>query len=161
MKIVSYNVNGIRAALKKGFLDWLKATDPDIVGLQEVKSLENQIDTTLFTDLGYEVYWYPAVKKGYSGVAILTKQTPIRVTYGMGVNAYDDEGRLIRADYPDFSFISAYFPSGTTGGVRQEFKYRFLDDIYGYTQDLIRELPVWSLVGITIYVTSQSIFTIP
>lgn len=141
MRIVSYNVNGIRAAFKKGFLDWLKATDPDIVGLQEIKSLENQIDTSLFKDLGYEVYWYPAVKKGYSGVAILSKQTPNRVTYGMGVDAYDDEGRIIRADYGDFSFISAYFPSGTTGDIRQEFKYRFLDDIYGYSQDLCSELP--------------------
>ncbi|WP_162342448.1 exodeoxyribonuclease III [Cyclobacterium salsum] len=141
MKIVSYNVNGIRAALKKGFLEWLKANNPDIIGLQEIKSLENQIDTSLFKDLGYEVYWYPAVKKGYSGVAILTKQTPDQVTYGMGVDAYDDEGRIIRADYGDFSFISAYFPSGTTGDIRQDFKYRFLDDIYGYSQDLLRELP--------------------
>lgn len=147
MKIVSYNVNGIRAALKKGFSDWLKATDPDIIGLQEIKSLENQVDLSEFEDMGYEVYWYPAVKKGYSGVAILTKPKPLEVTYGMGIADYDDEGRMIRADYPDFSFISAYFPSGTTGDIRQDFKYRFLDDIYGYSQDLTKTHPNLILSG--------------
>ncbi|SNS42734.1 exodeoxyribonuclease-3 [Belliella buryatensis] len=147
MKIVSYNVNGIRAALNKGFADWLKATDPDIIGLQEVKALENQIDRSIFEDMGYEIYWYPAVKKGYSGTAILAKQKPKNVFYGMGVNAYDDEGRTIRADFEDFSFISAYFPSGTTGDIRQDFKYQFLDDIYGYTQDLIKKLPNLILSG--------------
>jgi len=147
MKIVSYNVNGIRAAMKKGFIDWLNVADPDILGLQEIKSLENQIDISVFEDLGYHVYWYPAVKKGYSGVAILTKPKPVKVTYGMGLADYDDEGRMIRAEYPDFSFISAYFPSGTTGDVRQDFKYRFLDDIYGYSQDLTREHPNLILSG--------------
>jgi exodeoxyribonuclease-3 len=147
MKVVSYNVNGIRAAIKKGFLDWLKTSKPDIIGLQEVKSLENQLDLSVFEDLGYGVYWYPALKKGYSGVAILSKPRPIQVTYGMGVPDYDDEGRMIRADYPDFSFVSAYFPSGTTGDVRQDFKYRFLDDVFGYSQDLIRECPNLILSG--------------
>ncbi|MFN3800477.1 exodeoxyribonuclease III [Belliella pelovolcani] len=147
MKIVSYNVNGIRAALNKGFADWLKATDPDIIGLQEVKALENQIDRSIFEDMGYEIYWYPAVKKGYSGTAILTKQKPKHVVYGIGIDAYDDEGRTIRADFEDFSFISAYFPSGTTGDIRQDFKYQFLDDIYGYTQDLIKKLPNLILSG--------------
>ncbi|WP_439483019.1 exodeoxyribonuclease III [Cyclobacterium plantarum] len=147
MKIISYNVNGIRAAIKKGFVDWLKIADPDIIGLQEIKSLENQIDTTMFKDLGYHVYWYPAVKKGYSGVAILSKNPADKVTYGMGIDDYDDEGRIIQADYKDFSFISAYFPSGTTGDIRQDFKYRFLDDIYHYTQDLLKEYPDLILSG--------------
>uniref|UniRef100_UPI0030EE0ADA exodeoxyribonuclease III n=1 Tax=uncultured Cyclobacterium sp. TaxID=453820 RepID=UPI0030EE0ADA len=138
MKIISYNVNGIRAALKKGFADWLEEENPDMIGLQEVKSMENQIDISIFEDLGYHVYWYPAVKKGYSGVAILSKQKAKNITAGIGIPAYDDEGRTIRADYDDFSFLCAYFPSGTTGGIRQDFKYAFLDDIYGYTQDLIK-----------------------
>jgi len=87
-------------------------------------------------DLGYHVYWYPAIKKGYSGVAILSKLAPKAVHYGMGVSDYDAEGRIIRADFEGFSFISAYFPSGTTGDVRQDFKYAFLDDVYGFMQDL-------------------------
>lgn len=147
MKFVSYNVNGIRSALSKGFIDWLKTVDPDIIGLQEVKALENQIEKAQFEDLGYHVYWYPAVKKGYSGVAILSKIKPNHIEYGMGLPPYDDEGRMIRADFDDVSFVSAYFPSGTTGGERQEFKYRFLDEVYGYSQDLIKKIPNLILSG--------------
>jgi len=139
MKLISYNVNGIRAALNKDFLGWLAKESPDILGLQEIKALETDVDFSVFQDLGYQVYWYPAVKKGYSGVAILSKVTPKAVHYGMGVSAYDDEGRVLRADFDGFSFISAYFPSGTTGDVRQDFKYSFLDDVYGFMQDLKRE----------------------
>lgn len=147
MKIVSYNVNGIRAALNKGFADWLRENDPDIIGLQEVKALEGQIDKSIFEDMGYHVYWFPAVKKGYSGVAIMSKEAPKNVAYGMDLPVYDDEGRMIRADYEDFSFISAYFPSGTTGDIRQDFKYQFLDDVFGYSQDLIQEYPRLILSG--------------
>lgn len=147
MKFVSYNVNGIRAALNKGFIDWLKAVNPDVIGLQEVKALESQIDRTQFEDLGYHIYWYPAAKKGYSGVAILSKIKPNLIEYGMGHSLYDDEGRVIRADFDEVSFLSAYFPSGTTGDVRQDFKYRFLDDIYGYSQDLIKKIPNLILSG--------------
>lgn len=147
MKFVSYNVNGIRAALNKGFLDWLKVVNPDVIGLQEVKALENQIDRTQFEDLGYHIYWHPAVKKGYSGVAILSKIKPNHVEYGMDHSIYDDEGRVIRVDFEGLSFLSAYFPSGTTGDIRQDFKYRFLDDIYGYSQDLIKKIPNLILSG--------------
>jgi exodeoxyribonuclease III len=147
MKIVSYNVNGIRAALNKGFAEWLKATNPDVIGLQEIKALENQIDKNIFEDLGYHINWFPAVKKGYSGTAILSKQKPNHIEYGMGLQVYDDEGRVIRADFEDFSFISAYFPSGTTGDVRQDFKYKFLDDMYGYSQDLSKKIPNLILSG--------------
>lgn len=147
MKIVSYNVNGIRAAMNKGFLDWLKQTNPEVIGLQEVKALEDQIDASIFKDLGYEVYWYPAQKKGYSGVAILSKITPKSIQHGMGLQKYDDEGRLLEIEFEDFSFLSAYFPSGTTGDIRQTFKYEFLDDIYGYMQDLRRTKPNLILSG--------------
>ncbi len=147
MKLISYNVNGIRAALNKDFLGWLAKESPDVLGLQEIKALESDVDFSVFQDLGYHVYWYPAVKKGYSGVAILSKVPPKAVHYGMGVDAYDDEGRMIRADFDGFSFISAYFPSGTTGDVRQDFKYAFLDDVYGFMQDLKKDHPGLILSG--------------
>lgn len=147
MKIISYNVNGIRAALNKGFVDWLISENPDIIGLQEVKADLSQINPTIFEDLGYEIYWYPAVKKGYSGVAILTKIKPTSVKYGMDLSKYDDEGRMIQADFDGFSFISAYFPSGTTGDIRQMLKYEFLDDVFWYIQDLRKENPKLILSG--------------
>lgn len=139
MKLISYNVNGIRSAMSKGFVEWLKEENPDIIGLQEIKALENNVDSAIFKDLGYELYWHPAVKKGYSGVAIFSKIKPKSIKYGMGLNKYDDEGRILQADFDGFSFISSYFPSGTTGEERQSFKYQFLDDIFGYMQDLRRE----------------------
>lgn len=147
MKIISYNVNGIRAAMNKGFIEWLKQENPEIIGLQEVKANLEQIDATVFEDLGYFVYWYPAFKKGYSGVAVLTKIKPVSVKLGMDHTKYDEEGRLIQLDFEDFSFLNAYFPSGTTGDIRQTFKYAFLDDIYGYTQDLQSEKPNFILSG--------------
>ncbi|MEP1086852.1 exodeoxyribonuclease III [Algoriphagus sp.] len=147
MKIVSYNVNGIRAAMNRGFIDWLKQVEPDIIGLQEVKANLDQIDATIFEDLGYEIYWYPALKKGYSGVAILTKIKPKSVKYGMELSKYDDEGRILQADFENFSFLTAYFPSGTTGDIRQTFKYEFLDDIYGYVQDLRMTNPNFIVSG--------------
>ncbi|MEX2591393.1 MAG: exodeoxyribonuclease III [Anditalea sp.] len=146
-KFVSYNVNGIRAAINKGFIEWLTHVNADVIGIQEVKAIESQLDMSLFEDLGFYTYWHPAVKKGYSGVAILSKVKPDHVEYGMGLNSYDNEGRIIRADFDGLSFVNAYFPSGTTGGLRQGFKYQFLDDIYGYTQDLKDKLPNLILSG--------------
>lgn len=147
MKIISYNVNGIRSAMSKGFADWLKESNPDIIGLQEIKADQNQVETAVFSDLGYEQYWFPAQKKGYSGVAIFTKIKPTTITYGMGYSKYDDEGRFLRLNFEDFSFISSYFPSGTTGDNRQKFKYEFLDDVYGYIQDLYKTHPKLILSG--------------
>ncbi len=147
MKLISYNINGIRAAINRGFADWLRLTNPDIIGLQEVKATISQIDVAIFEDMGYQVYWHPAVRKGYSGVAILSKKTPTSVKYGMELNKYDDEGRLLQLDFEGFSFINAYFPSGTTGDVRQAFKYEFLDDIFGYVQDIRRNNPNLILSG--------------
>ncbi len=142
MKIVSYNVNGLRAALKKDWLGWLKDENPDVVCLQEVKATPDQIpEIALLEEMGFEHYWYPAQKKGYSGTAILTRISPKHVEYGCGHEDYDFEGRIIRADFEDLSVISAYFPSGTTGGVRQDFKYRFLDDFQEYSNKLLIEKP--------------------
>src|SRR5690606_26697730 len=148
MKIVSYNVNGIRAAMRKDLLGWLKATDADVVCLQEIKASPDQLlDLLLIEQLGYEHYWYPAQKKGYSGTAILTKRTPKHVEYGMGEDDYDREGRTIRADFDDFSVMSAYFPSGSSGDLRQEFKFRFLEDFQLYSTKLLTEKPKLIISG--------------
>lgn len=142
MKIVTYNVNGIRAAMRKDWIDWLKATDADVVCLQEIKASPDQLtDLLLVEQLGYEHYWYPAQKKGYSGTAILTKKTPKHVEYGCGEDDYDNEGRIIRVDFDECSVISAYFPSGSSGDLRQDFKYRFLDDFQVYSDKLLTEIP--------------------
>lgn len=142
MRLITYNVNGIRSAMRKGWIDWVKATDPDIICLQEIKASPDQLtDLLILEQMGYEHYWYPAKKKGYSGTAIITKKTPDKVTYGCGEALYDDEGRVITADFGSFSVMSTYFPSGTTGDIRQDFKYHFLDDFQLYTDKLRIEKP--------------------
>jgi exodeoxyribonuclease III len=141
MKIITYNVNGIRAAINKGFLEWLAVVKPDMVCLQEVKAEVEQIDGKIFEEMGYHIYWHHAEKKGYSGVAILTKIKPNHVEYGCGMNVYDREGRILRADFDTFSLMSAYFPSGSSGDERQEFKMQFLSDFDRYTQQLVKTIP--------------------
>ena len=114
MKIISYNVNGIRAAVKKGFIDWLIKENPDIICLQEIKALKSQLDLDLFSKAGYDYnYWYSAQKKGYSGVAILSKIKPNHIEYGTGIESMDYEGRNLRLDFDNFSIMSMYLPSGT------------------------------------------------
>lgn len=140
-KIVSYNVNGIRAALRKDFLGWLSKISPDIICLQEIKAHPEQLDLRVFENAGYKHYWHPAEKKGYSGVAILSKKSPIHVEYGCSVENNDIEGRILRADYDDFSVISVYVPSGTSGDIRQDFKYEWLDEFYDYISNLRKEHP--------------------
>jgi len=140
MKIISYNVNGIRAALNKGFKEWLNYENPDIVCLQELKALPEQVDN-FYEDFGYEMHWESAEKKGYSGVAILTKEKPLHVEHGCGNLLYDSEGRVLRADYKDFSVMSVYMPSGTSGDIRQDFKYDWLDFFLDYTNDLKKKVP--------------------
>lgn len=141
MKIATYNVNGIRAAMKKGFMEWLRKTDADVVCLQETKAQVDQIPQFEFAEAGYETYAFSAVKKGYSGVAILTKISPDKVHYGMGISDYDIEGRLIRADFGDLSVISVYHPSGSSGDERQAFKMQWLKDFHKYILDLRKERP--------------------
>lgn len=138
MKILSYNLNGIRAAEKKGFTEWLQEENPDIVCIQELKAQEDVIKKELqsIQDLGYLTYTYTAQKKGYSGVAIFTKQKPNHVEYGIGHTDYDSEGRNIRCDFDNFSVMSVYVPSGTTGGPRQDFKMEFLDYFHDYINNL-------------------------
>ena len=135
-KIISYNVNGIRAAVKKGFFEWLENENPDILCIQETKAQENQIDIEGFKKLGYFSYWYSAQKKGYSGVGIISKTEPDNVEYGMRISKYDDEGRFIRADFGDISVISVYHPSGSSGELRQAFKIQWLADFRKYINKL-------------------------
>ncbi|SDE70741.1 exodeoxyribonuclease III [Cellulophaga baltica] len=147
MKIVSYNVNGIRAAINKGFIDWLKAVNPDVVCLQEIKAMEEQLDLNLFEDVGYSYnYWYSAQKKGYSGVAILSKIKPNNVVYGTGIDYMDFEGRNIRADYDGVSVMSMYLPSGTNMD-RLDFKLKYMADFQEYVTKLKEEHPNLIILG--------------
>ncbi len=147
MKIYSYNVNGIRAAIKKGLIEWLREANPDILCIQEMKASPEQFDTKLFHDLGYHDYWMPAEKKGYSGVGVLSKVVPKKVTAGIGIGKYDLEGRVLQADYEDFSLLSTYFPSGTTGDIRQEFKMQFLEDFAKFVLQIRRSNPHLVIAG--------------
>ncbi len=140
MKIISYNVNGIRAALRKGFDSWLQATDPDVVLLQETKATSDQVDVSVFEALGYHHYWFSAQKKGYSGVAVLTKQKPNHIEYGTGIESMDFEGRNIRVDFDDVSVMSLYLPSGTNSA-RLDHKLEYMDLFQTYINNLTKEYP--------------------
>lgn len=140
-RIISYNVNGIRAAMKKGFLDWLNASNPDVLCLQEIKAMPEQLDAEVLENLDYHNYWYPAQKKGYSGVSIWTKTEPKHIEYGCGIEKYDAEGRVIRVDFEDYSVMSVYMPSGSSGDLRQEFKMQWLADFQEYISKLKEEVP--------------------
>lgn len=147
MKIITYNINGIRAALRKGLVEWLRAADPDVVCLQEIKATPDQFDTSVFEAIGYKYnYWYPAEKKGYSGVAILSKIQPRNVEYGTGIDYMDIEGRTLRADFEDVSVISLYLPSGTNP-LRLEHKLKFMADFQNYVDQLKQELPNLVICG--------------
>ncbi|GMN06801.1 exodeoxyribonuclease III [Croceitalea sp. MTPC5] len=139
MKIASYNVNGIRAALNKGFVEWLQSVGPDVICLQEIKAMKEQVDVSLFEAAGYNYhYWFSAQKKGYSGVALLCKKEPDHVEYGTGIDYMDFEGRNIRADFGDLSIMSMYLPSGTNTD-RLEFKLKYMADFQKYADGLRKE----------------------
>ena len=141
MKIVSYNLNGIRSAISKGMLDWLQTENPDVFCIQESKAQPEQIDTLAMQELGYHSYIHSAEKKGYSGVCIFSKQVPDRVVAGMGIPAYDSEGRVLRADFGDITIVCVYIPSGTTGDARQAVKMQFLEDFLQWVTALRKERP--------------------
>ena len=140
IKILSYNINGIRAALRKNLLDWIKDYNPDIVCFQEIKANDDQFDKSLFEDLGYYNYWFSAQKKGYSGVGIITKIKPLNVEYGTGIKYMDFEGRNLRVDFKNFSVMSLYLPSGTNIN-RLAFKFKYMDDFKTYINNLISKVP--------------------
>ncbi len=147
LRIISYNVNGIRAAIKKGFIDWLKTDPADIICLQETKAEKDNVDHAEFAALGYHDYWFSAQKKGYSGVAVLTRIVPDHIVYGTGHQVSDEEGRVIQMDFGDIRLINAYFPSGTSGEERQGFKYKWLDEIFLYLKELQVAHPKLILCG--------------
>lgn len=148
MKIISYNVNGIRAAIKKDFIQWLSNEAPDVLCLQELKAEYAQIPVELFEEAGYNYhYWHSAQKKGYSGVAIVSKIEPKHVEVGCGISKYDAEGRVIRADFDDLSVMSVYMPSGSSGDHRQDFKMEWLSDFDNYINDLKKDRPKLIISG--------------
>jgi len=147
MRIISYNVNGIRAAIKKGFTEWLQTNPADIICLQETKASKEDVDLKELEALGYQSYWFSAQKKGYSGVAIFTKITPDNIEYGHAKEQSDFEGRVIRADFGDITLINAYYPSGTSGDERQTYKYHWLDEFFDYLQELRKTRKKLIVVG--------------
>lgn len=145
--IVSYNVNGIRAAINKSLFDWLAAEQFDIVCFQETKAQPSDVGPLHLETLGYKHYWHSAEKKGYSGVATFSKREPDNVVVGCGIEKYDREGRILRTDFGDWTLLNCYFPSGTTGEVRQAFKMEFLDDFQHWINELRAERPKLIVVG--------------
>ncbi|MEM8507058.1 MAG: exodeoxyribonuclease III [Bacteroidota bacterium] len=141
MKIVSYNVNGIRAAMNKGLVDWLQTVDADVVCLQEIKAMQEQVELGPLEAIGFtHHYWFSAQKKGYSGVAVLCKQQPDHVEYGTGMAYMDDEGRNLRVDLGNVSVMSMYLPSGTNLA-RLEHKLKYMADFQRYADDLRKTHP--------------------
>ena len=147
MRIISYNLNGIRAGIKKDLLGWLKTDPADIICIQETKAQPSDVDEKQFNDLGYDVYWFSAQKKGYSGVAFLTKIKPDKIINGTGHELSDFEGRVIQMLIGDVLLINAYFPSGTVGSARQDYKYVWLDEFYTYLNKVRKKHPKIILCG--------------
>ncbi len=136
MKILSWNVNGIRAVQKKGFLEWLAREKPDILGIQETKAKSEQLDMFLMHPKGYHTYWNSAVRPGYSGVGLFTKEKPLSVTNGFGIKKFDEEGRVIVAEYPEFAFLNIYFPNGKASDERLQYKMNFYSETLKFTKKL-------------------------
>ena len=147
MRIISYNLNGIRAAIKKGFIDWLATNPTDIICIQETKAAHTDIDVKLLEDLGFNHHWFSAQKKGYSGVAVFTKIKPDAVKVGCGYEMSDFEGRVIELQFGDIKLINAYFPSGTSGDERQAYKYVWLREMQDYLDEVKKANPKIILCG--------------
>lgn len=147
LNIISYNVNGIRSAISKGFWEWLAEESPDIICLQETKAQPHDVPLLELEALGYRHAFHSAEKKGYSGVATFSKKAPDNVVFGCGMEKYDREGRIVRTDFGDWSLLNCYFPSGTTGEERQAFKMGFLDDFFQWVQELKKERPRLIVAG--------------
>ena len=129
MRLISWNVNGIRAAVKKGFLDYLKKEEPDILCIQESKAHKEQLSSEILNEHGYHTYWHSGIKKGYSGVATFCKKEPLFVQEGIGIKKYDDEGRVIITEHDDFLLYNIYFPNGQKDDTRLNYKLDFYDDL--------------------------------
>ncbi|WP_185869792.1 exodeoxyribonuclease III [Blattabacterium cuenoti] len=136
MKIISYNINGIRSGINKGLIFWIKNSNPDILCLQEIKAFPEQINTSIFEKLGYNHYWFSSKKKGYSGVSILSKEKATHIEYGIGLDSIDKEGRVLRIDLKKISIISLYIPSGTNIKNRLNFKFFFMKKFFVYIKEI-------------------------
>ena len=147
MRLLTYNVNGIRAAIKNGLIDWLREHPADVLCFQEVKATHDVVDLAPFEALGYSYHWHAAEKKGYSGVATFAKTPADYAVLGCGLAHYDCEGRILRTDFGDITVLNCYFPSGTSGELRQGVKMGFLADFYDYVQALRQERPNLIVVG--------------
>ncbi len=147
MKIASYNVNGIRAAIKKGLFEWVEEQDFDVICFQETKAMEEQIDESILEECGYTHCWHSAEKKGYSGVATFSKTKPSYVQIGTGIEKYDREGRVLRTDFGDLTILNCYFPSGSAKEERHEFKMQFLNDLLPFFKKTIAERPNTIVLG--------------
>lgn len=147
MRVISVNVNGIRAAAGKGFFEWMKRQRADVICIQELKAQEHQLTDALFHPRGYHLFMHPAEKKGYSGVAIYSRQEPDRVIMGLGWPEMDAEGRFIQADFGKLSVISLYLPSGSSSEVRQAVKFDFLERFTPYLQSLRRKRREYIICG--------------
>ena len=138
--LLSWNVNGIRAAYKKGFVDWFKKENPDILCLQETKAHPDQLTEDLININKYKSYFSSSiVKKGYSGVAIYTKQEPVKVQHGFGIPKFDEEGRIVSAEYTDFILINIYYPNGKASDIRLKYKMDFYDAFLDYADKLVKK----------------------
>jgi len=147
MKIVSYNVNGVRSALEKGLCDWIEENQFDVVCLQETKAHSGSVPVLLIESLGYHHHWHSAKRKGYSGGATFTKLKPSKVCKGLGGEKYDNEGRVIRTDLGELTILNCYFPNGGSGPERQKYKMDFLDDFLHWVDNLRQERPNIIVVG--------------
>lgn len=148
MRIVSYNLNGIRSAVTKGLIQWIDEHQADVYCFQEIKADIGDIPKEISLSSMYPYqYWFPALKKGYSGVGIISKLQPVHVEYGCGHSLFDAEGRIIRVDFSEYSIVCVYIPSGTTGDIRQEVKNEFLVSFKAYAEELVRNFPALVICG--------------
>ena len=147
MKIISWNVNGIRAIIKKEFFETVHNLDPDILCIQETKAQDSEVEKALLPLKNYHLYSNSAEKKGYSGVATFSKREPDQIIMGCGIEKYDREGRILRTDFGDWSLLNCYFPSGTSGEERQAFKMEYLNDFFKWIEELRKERPKLIIVG--------------
>ncbi len=136
MRIYSWNVNGLRAVARKGFLDWMQEEKPDVIGLQEIRIQEHQLDDKLKNIDSYYSYFNSGEEKGYSGVALYTKEEPQNVGYGLGIKKFDREGRILTAEYPGFILLNIYFPNGKSSKKRLNFKLEFYDAVLDYCEKI-------------------------
>ena len=146
-KIYSWNVNGVRSAVKRGMLQWLSEESPDILCLQEIKCQVADLEETILSPFDYQSYWFPAEKKGYSGVAIYTKSKPLSVKEGLGVKEFDSEGRTLIADFGSFTLINCYFPNSRRDHSRLSYKLKFCDVIMKLCRSLSKEKKGFVLCG--------------